>query len=89
MTDFSPESDEKMADKERMDKVLAEGPKTRNDVADAVASLIEAERFIADLVEQAMSPDALRQVARITVAVSKARMSSMIALNRLENGRRD
>ena len=78
-----------MATTERMDKVLAEGPKTRNDVADAVASLIEAERFIADLIEQSMSPDALRQVARITVAVSKARMSTMIALNRLENGKRE
>ena len=89
MTGFSQESDAKMPTTERMDKVLAEGPKTRNDVADAVASLIEAERFIADLIEQSMSPDALRQVARITVAVSKARMSTMIALNRLENGKRE
>ena len=89
MTDFFPESDKKMATTERIDKVLAEGPKTRNDVADAVASLIEAERVIADLIEQSMSPDALRQVARITVAVSKARMSTMIALNRLENGKRE
>lgn len=72
---------------ERYDRVKADGTKTKADVMDALAAINNVQKTLEVLIEMRLDETSARQVAKMAVHISNARLYTMNALYRLENGK--